>query len=86
MKHIKLFEDFMNEGFNDKSILKAFFMAGGPGSGKSYVATELFGFPKGAATSISYDTGLKNVNSDATNSSSFKNKSSSNLIPTFLKS
>jgi cytidylate kinase len=65
MKHIKLFEDFMNEGFNDKSILKAFFMAGGPGSGKSYVATELFGFPKGAATSISYDTGLKNVNSDS---------------------
>lgn len=64
MKHIKLFEDFVNEGFNDPGILKAFFMAGGPGSGKSYVATELFGFPKGATSSVSYETGLKTVNSD----------------------
>lgn len=64
MKHIKLFEDFVNEGFNDPGILKAFFMAGGPGSGKSYVASELFGFPKGTPSSVSYETGLKDVNSD----------------------
>ena len=64
MKFIKLFEEFINEGFNDPGILKAFFMAGGPGSGKSHVATELFGFPKGAASSVSYETGLKTVNSD----------------------
>jgi len=64
MKHIKLFEDFINEGINDPGILKAFFMAGGPGSGKSYVVTELFDFPKGAASSVSYATGLKLVNND----------------------
>jgi len=39
-------------------------MAGGPGSGKSYVATELFDFPKGAISSVSYLTGLKLVNND----------------------
>ena len=60
----KLFEEFLNEGVNDPGILKAFFMAGGPGSGKSYVATELFGFPKGAQSSVSYATGLKLVNND----------------------
>jgi predicted kinase len=64
MKRIKLFEDFVNEGYYDPGILKAFFMAGGPGSGKSYVATELFDFPKGAQSSVSYATGLKLVNSD----------------------
>lgn len=64
MKHVKLFEQFITEGINDPGILKAFFMAGGPGSGKSYVATELFDFPKGAISSVSYATGLKLVNSD----------------------
>jgi len=64
MKYIKLFEDFMNEGVNDPAILKAFFMAGGPGSGKSYVAGELFGFPKSDISTVSYSTGLKLVNSD----------------------
>ncbi len=39
-------------------------MAGGPGSGKSYVATEIFDFPKGAVSSVSYATGLKLVNND----------------------
>lgn len=64
MKYIKLFEDFMNEGVNDPAILKAFFMAGGPGSGKSYVAGSLFGFPKSEISTVSYSTGLKLVNSD----------------------
>lgn len=64
MKHIKLFEDFVSEGIYDPGILKAFFMAGGPGSGKSYVATEIFDFPKGAVSSVSYATGLKLVNND----------------------
>jgi predicted kinase len=66
MKHIKLFEEFIEEGVNDPGILKAFFMAGGPGSGKSWVATEIFGFPKGGVNSTSYATGLKTVNSDTT--------------------
>ena len=64
MKHLKLFEQFISEGINDPGILKAFFMAGGPGSGKSFVANELFGFPKGATSSVSYATGLKLVNND----------------------
>lgn len=40
-------------------------MAGGPGSGKSYVASELFALPKGEDLgTVSYDNGLKLVNSD----------------------
>jgi predicted kinase len=57
-------DEIIEEGVNDPGILKAFFMAGGPGSGKSYVATELFDFPKGATSSVSYATGLKLVNND----------------------
>lgn len=66
MKIFKTFESFLQEGVNDPSILKAFFMAGGPGSGKSYVATELFALPKtDDFGTVSYDNGLKLVNSDA---------------------
>lgn len=64
MKHVLTLEQFIGEGVYDPGILKAFFMAGGPGSGKSYVATELFDFPKGAISSVSYATGLKLVNND----------------------
>lgn len=70
MKFIKSYSDFVseksevNEGVYDPGILKVFFMAGGPGSGKSYVATEIFDFPKGAVSSVSYATGLKLVNND----------------------
>ena len=64
MKYIKLFENKIEEGVHDPGILKAFFMAGGPGSGKSFVASELFGFPKQAIGSVSYRTGLKLVNND----------------------
>ena len=53
--------DLLTEGVNDKGVLKAVFMAGGPGSGKSYVARELFGIPKTINVSVS---GLKTVNSD----------------------
>ncbi len=53
--------DLLSEGVFDKGILKAVFMAGGPGSGKSYVAGELFGIPKKINVSTS---GLKTVNSD----------------------
>lgn len=65
MKHIKLFEQFLSEGVNDPNILKAFFMAGGPGSGKSFVAGEVFGFDKSGVESVSYSTGLKIINSDS---------------------
>ena len=49
---MKTFQE-LQEGLYDPNIFKAFFLAGGPGSGKSYVA--------GKATSGS---GLKSVNSD----------------------
>ena len=53
--------DLLTEGVYDKGILKAVFMAGGPGSGKSYVAKNLFGIPD--SVNVSY-SGLKTVNSD----------------------
>ena len=43
----------LQEGLYDPNIFKAFFLAGGPGSGKSYVAARATG-----------GTGLKTVNSD----------------------
>ena len=43
----------LQEGLYDPNIFKAFFLAGGPGSGKSYVASKATG-----------GTGLKMVNSD----------------------
>jgi len=54
-------KQLLEEGVFDKGILKAVFMAGGPGSGKSYVAGEIFGIPKKINVSVS---GLKTVNSD----------------------
>tara|TARA_B000000557_G_scaffold255124_1_gene245954 strand:- start:84 stop:791 length:708 start_codon:yes stop_codon:yes gene_type:complete len=44
---------FVDEGVYDPHIFKAVFMAGGPGSGKSYVAEKLLG-----------NTGLRQINSD----------------------
>ena len=35
------FKHYLEEGKNDKSIFHAIFMAGGPGSGKSYVVGQL---------------------------------------------
>ena len=49
------------EGINDPGILKAVFLAGGPGSGKTYVAKGLFGIPERVNVSQS---GMKMVNSD----------------------
>jgi cytidylate kinase len=60
------------EGVDDPGILKCVFLAGGPGSGKSYTARGLFGFskdtnisgvPKKMMSSFS-SSGLKLVNSD----------------------
>ena len=51
----------LNEGVYDPGILKCVFLAGGPGSGKSKVAGDLFGV-QGIATFSA--TGLKMVNSD----------------------
>ena len=53
--------DLLNEGVNDPGIFKAVFLAGGPGSGKSYVASQLFGIPEKVNVSA---FGLKMVNQD----------------------
>ena len=56
-------EQTLREGAYDPGIFKCIFMAGGPGSGKSYVADELFGLDAGFKSSFSH-YGLKVVNSD----------------------
>ena len=55
-------EPILNEGVNDPGILKAVFLAGGPGSGKSFAANQLFGIPDKKSVSA---YGLKMVNQDA---------------------
>ena len=52
------------ESVFDKRSLKAVFMAGGPGSGKSYVARGLFGIPEGNF-SLTSAHDMKVVNSDS---------------------
>jgi len=56
-------EDLLKEAVFDKSILKCVFMAGGPGSGKSFITQNLFGVPEKIASSFGY--GMKVINSDA---------------------
>ena len=53
--------DLLTEGVYDKGIFKAVFLAGGPGSGKSYVAKQLFGIPDKYNISV---TGMKMINQD----------------------
>lgn len=50
---MKSFEQILSEGLYDPGIFKAFFLAGGPGSGKSFVARNVF-----------TGSGLKFCNSD----------------------
>ena len=50
---MKDFKDFLTEGVYDKHIFKAFFLAGGPGSGKSWVAARTLRV-----------TGMKVINTD----------------------
>ena len=59
---IKL-KDILTEGVYDPGIFKAVFTAGGPGSGKSYVASNLFGMPE--KMPFMSASGLKGVNSDS---------------------
>jgi predicted kinase len=58
VKKLKL---LLAEGIQDKGILKAVFLAGGPGSGKTYVVKQIFGIPDKFNISMS---GMKMVNSD----------------------
>jgi predicted kinase len=59
----KLFVDLITEGVDDPGILKCIFLAGGPGSGKSFTAKEIFGVGKSDIASVSAG-GLKVLSSD----------------------
>jgi predicted kinase len=59
----EMIRGILSEGVDDPGILKCVFMAGGPGSGKSYTAKEIFGVGKNLFSSVSAG-GLKLVNSD----------------------
>ncbi len=59
-----ILEQLIVEGVDDPGILKCIFMAGGPGSGKSFTAMEIFGIDKKLKSSFS-SYGLKSVNSDS---------------------
>lgn len=58
------FQDYLNEGVNDPSIFKAIFLAGGPGSGKSFVvgktALQPLGF-KLINSDLAFEARLKKV-------------------------
>ncbi len=58
---LALMENFMREGINDPGIFKAFFTAGGPGSGKSFVAQNIGAGGRGRGMS---PYGLKVIDSD----------------------
>lgn len=56
----------LEEGIYDPGILKAVFLAGGPGSGKTFVASDLFRVEKFENMKASFSSfGLKVVNSDS---------------------
>ena len=55
-------KEVIEEGARDPGIFKAIFLAGGPGSGKSFVAQKLFGIAEKINVS---KTGLKMVNQDS---------------------
>ena len=59
-----ILEQMITEGVDDPGILKCVFMAGGPGSGKSFTAMEIFGIDKKTKASFSH-SGLKTINSDS---------------------
>ena len=51
--------DLFNEGVNDPGIFKAVFLAGGPGSGKSFVGSEIFAIPWGILKTFGNPSNLK---------------------------
>jgi len=54
----------LQEGVYDPGVLKAVFMAGGPGSGKSFTAKILFGADPTSVSESMTASGLKIINSD----------------------
>ena len=69
-KPLREFREYLNEGVYDPGIFKAFFLAGGPGSGKTFVTQTAFA-----------GTGLKVVNSDNAFESGLKKANLSIKMP-----
>jgi adenylate kinase len=69
-KPLSEFRTYLNEGVYDPGIFKAFFLAGGPGSGKTFVTQTAFA-----------GTGLKVVNSDTAFESGLKKANLSIKMP-----
>ena len=69
-KPLSEFRTYLNEGVYDPGIFKAFFLAGGPGSGKTFVTQTAFA-----------GTGLKVVNSDNAFESGLKKTNLSLKMP-----
>ena len=69
-KSLTEFREYLKEGIYDPGIFKAFFLAGGPGSGKSFVTQSAFA-----------GTGLKVVNSDSAFESGLKKTNLSLKMP-----
>ena len=69
---MKTFEDvrYLQEGLYDPNIFKAFFLAGGPGSGKTFVTRGAFG-----------GTGLRVINSDQAFENALKKNNLSLKMP-----
>ena len=69
---MKKFDDIrnLNEGLYDPNIFKAFFLAGGPGSGKTFVTRGSFG-----------GTGLRMINSDTAFENALKKNNLSLKMP-----
>lgn len=55
------YKRLFDEGINDKNLFKCIFTAGGPGSGKSYISSLMFGVGKVGTIS---PFGIKVINSD----------------------
>jgi len=57
-------QTLLQEGIYDPGVLKAVFLAGGPGSGKSYTAKGIFGVPRDLKLAAGTASGLRFINSD----------------------
>jgi len=60
-----IYRNLLDEGINDPGIFKAVFLAGGPGAGKSFIATKIFGALSGDNIKTLTSSGLKIVSSDS---------------------
>ncbi len=78
----QLLEQLVLEGVDDPGILKCIFMAGGPGSGKSFVAQEIFGIDKNLKSSVA-SSGLKVVNSDPAFEAQLKKQNRQIIVGTY---